>query len=281
MNPANDEQQHPWATTFVPPAPRICVDTMGEGELVIFLHGIGGNRSNWHGQLPAFGQHFCAATWDARGYGGSDDYDGPLDFEDFRRDLARVLDHFGRPKAHIVGLSLGGRVAASFFAAYPHRVASLVLCDTHLGFQHYSDSDRARFLALRQQPLVDERKEPADIAPEIARKLIGNRAHKKAFEALVRSMSALRKDSYLKAIDASVNMDQTDLFRGISVPTLVVVGELDRVTPPALAEDIASRIAGARLEVISNAGHLPNIEQPDIFNRVVLNFLEEIGRHPS
>jgi pimeloyl-ACP methyl ester carboxylesterase len=66
------------------------VDHVGAGPLVIFLHGIGGNRTNWHDQLAEFGAHFHAVAWDARGYGASDDYDGALDFGDFAVDMARV-----------------------------------------------------------------------------------------------------------------------------------------------------------------------------------------------
>ena len=116
-----------WKTELVPPAPRIAVDHMGEGKLVVFMHGIGGNRTNWHDQLPELGRHFRAASWDARGYGMSDDYEGPLDFHDFARDLNRVLDHFGARKAHLVGLSMGGLIAMDFNALFPERVATLTM----------------------------------------------------------------------------------------------------------------------------------------------------------
>ena len=86
-------------------------------------------------------------------------------------------------------------------------------------------------------------------------------------------MSRLHKNSYIKSIEASVRGDHTDILQQIKVPTLVVVGELDRLTSPKLAKDIANQIAEAKLEIISNAGHLSNIENPDEFNRVVLSFL--------
>jgi 3-oxoadipate enol-lactonase len=83
-----------WTTEYVAGAPRIAVDQTGSGPAVIFLHGVGGNRTNWHDQLPQFGRNFHAIAWDARGYGASDDYAGPLEFADFSADLIRVLDHF-------------------------------------------------------------------------------------------------------------------------------------------------------------------------------------------
>ena len=86
--------------------PRIAIDHAGDGELLVLMHGIGGNRSNWTEQVEAFSPHFHTVAWDARGYGDSDDYYGPLDFEDFSRDLLALLDHFEAETAHICGFSM-------------------------------------------------------------------------------------------------------------------------------------------------------------------------------
>src|SRR5260370_26636671 len=117
--PKRRETMAEWKTDYIPGPPRIAVDRCGAGPLVIFMHGIGGNRSNWHDQLPEFGSHFHAVAWDGRGYGASDDYEGPLDFSDFGRDLARLLTHFGAARAHGVGLSMGGVIASDFYAPSP------------------------------------------------------------------------------------------------------------------------------------------------------------------
>jgi 3-oxoadipate enol-lactonase len=263
-------------TERIGPAPHIAVDHAGEGELVIFLHGIGGNKRNWHDNLPAFAEHYHAVACDARGYGESDDYDGPLDFSDFARDVARVLDHFEAKQAHVVGLSMGGRIAASFYQGFADRVLSLTLCDTHLGFEHFTQAQRDEFVRLRKEPLLAG-KEPEDIAPVVAETLIGDRRHQEAFDKLVDSMSRLHKESYIKSIEASVTLDHADLYSGISAPTLVVVGALDRLTPPDMGRQIAEKIPGARLEIIDDAGHLANIEQPEAFDRVVLDFLASVG----
>lgn len=121
-------------TVLVGPAPRIALSVAGSGPLVVLLHGIGGHRRHWDDQLAAFGAHFTAAAWDARGYGDSDDYDGALAFSDFSADLLRVLDFFGAARAHLVGLSLGGRIARDFALRHPERVATLVLANTTAGF---------------------------------------------------------------------------------------------------------------------------------------------------
>ena len=254
------------------PDPFISVNECGEGELLILMHGIGGNKRNWVTNIEVFGRHFKTVAWDARGYGESDDYPCDLDFSDFADDLNRVLDHYGVEKAHLLGLSMGGRIAFSFCERYGYRVASLVLCDTHKGFKHFTKEQQEEFIRLRKEPLLAG-KEPKDIAPIVAETLIGRPENADAFDALVDSMSRLHKNSYIKSIEASVRGDHTDILGQIEAPTLVVVGELDRLTPPALAKDISDQIPRAKLAIIKDAGHLSNIENPTEFNSVVLDFL--------
>jgi 3-oxoadipate enol-lactonase len=124
-----------WQTQFVPDKPRIAVDVEGSGPCAVFMHGIGGNRTNWHDQLPVFGAHFTAIAWDARGYGLSDDYETALDFGDFSADLLRLLDHFRADRAPLVGLSMGGRIAMDFYERHPARVSQSVSVATRSGWR--------------------------------------------------------------------------------------------------------------------------------------------------
>lgn len=264
---------------LVPPAPRIAVEHMGSGEPLIFLHGIGGNRTNWRDQMPAFSQHFHTMSWDARGYGSSDDYEGDLDFSDYSHDLKRVLDHFGIDKIHICGLSMGGRIAMDFVRFYPTRVRSLTLCDTHLGLHHFSEERKAEFVRLRKEPLLAG-KEPKDMAPAVARTLMGPNAPEWVYDRLVDSMTKLHKLSYIKSVEASVRSDGPKELEKVAVPTHVVCGGGDRLTPPDTAREIARRIPGAKLTIIGDAGHLPNIEEPKAFNDAVLGFLLETFPKP-
>ncbi|MEQ9812197.1 MAG: alpha/beta fold hydrolase [Azospirillaceae bacterium] len=260
------------------PAPFIAVDHSGAGagELVLFMHGIGGNRTNWTAQVPVFGARYHAVAWDARGYGASDDYVGPLAFGDFGDDVLRVLDHFGAERAHLIGLSMGGRIAMDVAGRYPGRVRSLILVDTHMGFGDFSEADRQAFLDLRRKPLL-EGHEPRDIAAPVARSLLGPKASEAHFRQLHDSLCALHKESYIKSIEATVLQDRFDHLEGIAAPTLVLAGADDRLTPPDMARRIAARIPGAECAIIPDAGHLSNIEQPKIFNRRCLDFLSRLG----
>lgn len=267
----------PWTTERIGPMPHIAVDHAGQGELVVLLHGIGGNKRNWHDNIPALAEHFHVVAWDARGYGESDDYDGPLDFRNYADDLVRVIDYFGARRAHVIGLSMGGRIAMDFAERHPDRLASLILCATHMGFSHFSDEKKREFVQLRKEPLLNGGT-PADIAGPVARTLIGPNASDEVFDKLVDSMSRLHKESYIKSIEATVMTDSHDRLEEIEVPTRVVVGTGDRLTTPEIARDIAGRIPDAKLVEIPDAGHLLNIEAPEIFNRLAIDF---IGSQPA
>jgi 3-oxoadipate enol-lactonase len=254
-------------TIQVGPAPRLAVSVAGDGPLVLFLHGIRGNRGNWSAQLAAFSKGFRAAAWDARGYGDSDDYDGPLQFDHFSGDVMRVIEHFGVKKAHLVGLSMGGRIARNVALRFPERLQSLSLVSTTPGFDALSTEEVRRFVTERRTR-----------TPENVRKLLGSRAKTGAFEALWESVSATRDESYRKTLEASVAQDRGAPIENIRVPTLVVAGDEDTVYPPELARDVARRIPGAELVMIKGAGHLVNLERPGRFNEVVMDFIERQER---
>ncbi|WP_376093669.1 alpha/beta fold hydrolase [Roseomonas sp. CCTCC AB2023176] len=264
-------------TTRIGPSPFIAVDHAGKGDLVLFLHGIGGNRTNWHDQIEALSSRYHAAALDARGWGLSDDYDGPLGIDDMADDAVRVMDHLGASSAHVVGLSMGGLVAQHIWYRHPGRVRSLVLCDTSPGLARSQTlEEREEFLRLREEPLLAG-KTPADIAPGVARTLIGSKAPPAALQRLTDSLAVLHKESYLKALRAVTFHEVAGDIGTITVPCLLLVGTEDRLTPPRVHEEMRDRIAGARLVVIPDAGHLSNIEAPGPFNAALLDFLSHAG----
>jgi len=265
-----------WDTEFAPGSPHIAYDSAGSGPAVVMLHGIGGNRSNWHDQLPAFAAAgYRAVAWDARGYGLSDDYDGPLNFEDFSQDLARLLDHLAVEKAHLVGLSMGGRILQDFYPRYPERVASLVLCATVPGFDKtLTPERRAEFVRLRKEPLLAG-KTPREMAPAVAQTLIGPKAPPSAYERLVESMAALHVESYIKTIEATVMYDQQVDLPAIAVPACLVFGGADKLTTAEVGKRMHRQIRDSEYHLLPNAGHLVNIEEPEAFNQIVLTFLQK------
>jgi pimeloyl-ACP methyl ester carboxylesterase len=250
--------------------PDIAVEVAGTGPLLVFLHGVGGNRHNWADQLAHFARRFTAIAWDARGYGDSDDAPD-RQFTDFADDLARVITHFGGP-AHLVGLSMGGRIALDCWRRYPHLVASLTLADTSAGAPPSPEKLEA-FMALRRKPLLEDGKTPADIAPGIVASIAGPAITPAAHARLIASHAALRPLAYLDTLAAVTRFTDFPPFDGITVPVLVIVGEHDRVATPDYAASMAAAIPGARLHVIPGAGHVSNIEAPAAFNAALDSFL--------
>jgi 3-oxoadipate enol-lactonase len=185
-----------------------------------------------------------------------------LQFDDFTSDLLRAVEHLGEKRVHLVGLSLGGRIARNFALKHAGRVHSLTLANTSPGFDALSADEVLKF--------VDERR---NRTPESTRRLLGSRARPGAHEALLNSFHALRNDSYLKTLEASVAQDRAAPLEKIAVPTLVITGDEDRVYPLALTQRMAQRIRNSELVVLESCGHLSNLEQPERFNEVLLQFL--------
>lgn len=268
-----DPVKHRIGSTRVGPHPFIAVDFAGEGPALVFLHGVGGNRHNWSHQLEAFAPRFRALAWDLRGYGGSDDYDGPMEIEDVCRDLLRVLDHFGADRAHLVGLSLGGFITQEFYRRHPARVRTLTLANTNAGpAVDWTPAQREDFVRLRRAPLVAGMT-PADFAPAMVQSLVSTGAPEAVRRSLIESIAALRTESFLKAVERVVEFDSSDVLPQITVPTLLIGSTEDRVTPLAAMRRMQQLIPGARLAELEGA-HLSNIEQPQAFNAVLGEFLD-------
>lgn len=245
-----------------------------DGPVVIFLHGIGGNKSNWVEQQRYLARHgYRAIAWDARGYGESDDYDGPFDFADISADLCRLMAHVGAVTAHFVGLSMGGRMLMDFADRHPGRLRSLTLCGAFPSFNKaLSPQQRDDFLRLRQAPLL-EGKTFAELAPELIHSLTSPYASAAVQTVLYNSICALRKASYLKALAAASEFDRTREIQRITAPTLLLYAEDDRLTPPDMGKEVAALMPHAEYTVLPKCGHLMNLECPDAFNARLLAFL--------
>ena len=255
--------------------PIIGFDEIGAGPPAIFLHGIGGNRTSWTSQQLAVADMCTAISWDARGYGKSDDYDGPLNFSDFGDDLERLLDARCIDQAHFIGLSMGARILMDFFPRYAERVATLTLCDCFFSYATaLSPQKQQEFVDLRQKPLR-EGKSPADLAPTLIDSLVGPNCSEQARDQLYQSLVDIHVESYLKTIAATITYDASGSLADFNVPVQLIFGEHDKLTPPSIGEAMLEKIPQAQMAVIEDAGHLSNLEQPEAFNEILRDFLAE------
>jgi len=240
----------------------------GDATPLVFLHGVGSDKSAWAPQLAHFGAARRAIAFDTPGYGESDPMapgQGAM-HDRFAAAILAALDALAIDRAHVCGLSLGGVVALALANAAPERIESLILADS---FARHPDGPAilARSLAASaDMRAMAGARVPALLAPDPDPALVTN---------LVEVMARIDRAAFRLAAEAVWPADQRDRAAGIAVPTLILCGREDRVTPPALSAELAALIAGARIALIEGAGHLPNLERPADFNAALDDFFAE------
>jgi 3-oxoadipate enol-lactonase len=253
---------------------EVAYEDVGRGDAVVLLHGFLFDRSMWREQTAALSDDFRFITPDLRGHGGTSVTDGPATMEEMAADVAALLDELGVARAVVGGLSMGGYVTLAFARRHPERVRALVLADTRA--QADDEEGRRGREELARRALTEGMR---PIADTLTPKLLAPETLATRPDVVERVRAMILGTTRQGAADASRGMavrpDQTEWLAEISVPTLVVVGSHDAITPPALAETLRAKIRGARLEVVEGAGHASNIERPAEFNRALGTFLKE------
>lgn len=239
---------------------------------LLFLHGIGGDSTNWAPQLERFSDTHRCISWTMPGYGESDPLQ-PMTWPALADAAAELLDEHRVGQATVVGLSMGGMVAQQFAADHADRLDRLVLVGTSPSFGRPGSDFAARYLASRYEPL-DAGKTPADLAPAVVEGLIGTDPDPAATPNCIASMSRITADAYRRALECLVTWDFADELHRVAAPTLCVAGGEDRTAPVASLQRLADGINGATLEVIDSAGHLVNLEQPERFDAILSAFIE-------
>lgn len=257
-------------------SPPLGISFAGVGPLVILVHGMGGDRTTWFTQIEALSKQFTAVSVDLRGYGDSGDPPHALDFKrDFTADLLAVMDAFGVDRAHLVGLSMGGRVVRAACLLAPQRVASVTLANTSPGFDHMNQEQLQAFIDARSKVLTGDQFPPS-FGLDQAKAMMAENASMEALQLAAAAMGRLRLRNYLEVLQASTLQDRGDRLEDIACPVHIITSDQDRVYPEVVSRQMLARIPHASLTRISGAGHLANIEQPQAFNVALLTFLHDL-----
>lgn len=264
--------------------PRLALTATPPGgdRLCLFLHGIGGGRVNWDAQVPLAGSVMRAAALDLRGYGGSTLGPAQSTVDDYCDDILRVMAALGVRRLVLVGLSYGAWIATSFAMRHGHLLDGLVLSGGCTGMSEAGPDEREAFRLSREVPL-DAGQAPADFAPAVVRVLAGPNASDAVRGTLLASMSAISAATYRDALRCFTNPLEKFDFSKITMPALLMTGDHDRLAPPQEIRAVAGRIWDAaprpdvRFEVIGDAGHLCNLEQPGAYSRHLLAFLRRLA----
>jgi pimeloyl-ACP methyl ester carboxylesterase len=247
----------------------------GAGDAILFLHGVGGSRTAWEPQLRDLSDRYRCVAWDMPGYGASAPA-GELTFPGLADAAAHLLDAIGEPAAHVAGLSMGGMVAQHLALGHPARVRSLTLIDSSPAFGLDGTSRPEEWIALRLAPL-DGGETPASLAPGLMRSVAAPGASDAALTEAAAAMARISPAGFAAGVRCLTTHDLRHRLHAIAAPTLVVCGEHDAETPPAYSRFLADAIGGARLALVPGAGHLSNLERPDVVNALLAGFLEELA----
>jgi pimeloyl-ACP methyl ester carboxylesterase len=247
----------------------------GAGDAVLLLHGLGLDLRMWDDQVQALSARYRLVRVDLLGFGRSPPVAGPYSHGE---QLQALLDALGVARAHIVGLSMGGRIAAEFVQWHPERARSLALVDadiTGLPFRTLGPLLGPIFAAGKAGDIAAAKRmfhdlplfAPARRDPGVAARL----------RRMLDEYSGWHFANMGAGLERRPAVATADALHEFALPTLALVGELDAPDFHDQAEGVVARVPGARKAVIGGTGHMPNMENPAAFNKLMLEFLERAG----
>jgi pimeloyl-ACP methyl ester carboxylesterase len=248
----------------------------GEGKPIFLLHAFPLSRAMWQPQIATLkSERLRIIAPDLRGFGETHNFSDINTMEDMARDVAELFGALNIERAIVIGLSMGGYVTFELLKNFPEKIAGLVLCDTHAG----ADSDEtheSRFNLIEKiekegaQALID------DLLPKL---ICENTKQNK--KELVEKIAEMFRSANPKAVIAALRgmakrADNNALLDQISVPTLLIFGAEDKITNLEMAEKMRNKIPDSQLSVIENAGHFSNLEQPEVCNSRLIDFINTV-----
>jgi pimeloyl-ACP methyl ester carboxylesterase len=248
---------------------EIAYKRVGKGPPLVLVHGAAVDSRMWRPQLAALADEFTVVAWDEPGAGRSSDVPANFALADYANCLAVLIGELDLGPAHVAGLSWGGTIVQELYRRHPELVATLLLVDTYAGWKGSLPVDevRARVEGLRQMLTAADHL----FDPTLPGLFAGDPPAE--FVPLMEAMAEdVRPASMRTALLVMAETDQRDLLPRIAVPTLLIWGELDERSPLSIARQFEDAVPDAKLVVIPGAGHVSNLEQPELFNDAVREF---------
>lgn len=250
-------------------------ETVGKGQPVLFIHGLGSSSRDWEMQVFDFSKQYQVITFDLRGHGQSEKPRGPYTMSLFAADTAELINSLGVAPIHVVGISLGGMIAFQLAVDHPELIKSLVIVNSGPEVVVRTMKDRwnvfmrfatVRLLGMRKMgEVLSKRLFPKDAQAEIQKLFVERWAENDA-------------RAYSDTLRAIVGWNVTDRIHKINLPTLVVAADGD-YTPVSVKEAVVQKMPQAKLVVIQDSRHATPVDSPEKFNEVVISFLSESNRN--
>lgn len=245
---------------------------LGGGPTVLMLHGIGGGHLAFAPQVETLASAgYRAVAWDMPGYGHSAPIE-PYTFKGLAQSCIQLIESLKCEQVILVGHSMGGMVAQEVVARRPELVSRLVLCGTSPAFGKPDGDWQREFVAERTAPL-DAGQTMAQLAETLIPQMVGPGSLPEGVRLATHCMGLVPAATYRRALECLVTFDRRASLANIHVPTLVVAGEHDRNAPPKVMKKMADAIANSTYIEMKGIGHLQNLEAPDDFDGLLLNFL--------
>jgi pimeloyl-ACP methyl ester carboxylesterase len=256
---------------------NLSYDDIGDGSIpIIFLHGYPLDKTMWRGQLDYFKTSYRVIACDMRGFGKSKDEESSLSIDLFADDLILFMDKLNIDKAIICGFSMGGYIALNVMKRFPSHFEALILCDTQCNADTAEDKEK-RYKIIKEIE--------ANGVTDFNEGFIKNIFHKDSITHKTKLVEQLRnvifsnsKNSITKGFAAlAEHIETCSSLSKICIPTLIICGREDQVTPLAQSEFMNKNIKGSILHIIDNAGHVSNLEEPEEFNKYLSQFLNDLN----
>ena len=247
------------------------VDGSEGSPTLVFSNSLGSDHRIWDSVLPYLRDKYRLIRYDQRGHGLSDATAAPYAIGDLVDDLAGLLEKLNIDRAFVCGLSVGGMIAQGLAASYPQRVRALVLCDTAMQIGPASIWNE-RIAVIRKDGI-------SALTDPIMERWFSQAFREGRVTELNGYINMLERtpaEGYIGTCCAIRDADLRDDAAAIRQPTLVLCGDQDLATPPALARELSGTVAGAKFSLIQGAAHISCVEQPESFARLLIDFWEEI-----
>lgn len=261
----------------------------GSGEPLLLIMGLATDLNGWYFQTPELAKHYRTIVFDNRGVGRSSKPAGPYTTRQMAADAAALLDHLGIERAHVCGISMGGMIAQELSLQHPQKVGGLVLGCTYSYPDESVESLRGMMVAQLGGTIAADGSLSIDVASIDPMRLFGTLLPLSFSPPFIQNelpklmqlfAGALQygfsMEAILGQVQATAAHNTLDRLGGIAAPTLVITGDADQLIPPGCSDVLASKIPGAKLVKVAGGSHGFNLEQPEHFNREVIEFLASV-----
>jgi pimeloyl-ACP methyl ester carboxylesterase len=247
----------------------------GNGEPLVILHGMGNNSESWKKQVKELSKQFTVIAWDAPGYGKSSDPKEELkEFKQFADVLKGFIEKLDYQSVTLLGHSKGSAIALDFCYRFPHMVDALIISDATRGSAALSKEENERKLKNRLQNI--ETLNPKELAALRVKELLSPQPDPDVKKEAERIYSQIRPMGFRSVAYSLFHLNQMQILSSIKVPTLIICGELDKVTPISESQIFHNSIQNSKFVTIPGTGHLCYQEKPDAFNSIILDFVNSL-----